>query len=287
MPPSDATATTTTSSVDAVVVDTSLMSPADRKRHERNLREQQRSNRINQQIKELQDVLEESNVPFKPNKYSVLVSVTEYVKQLQAKAIVLDEEQHKLVSTIQKTNEMMNSTTSSQGIHDDTLVSTTNDMIRSSSSEINHSSPDIVSSNGDNDDSTSIADASSLIDYSSLFRQCPIALGIAALDGRILESNVQLELLLQTSQDEMKRQSLFSLVRNHQDIYKAMATMLESAGEMDMASSSASSNVNHGHWSGPVISIHNKQLYIYITLTVANDGNPKFFSCALTAPPST
>ena len=49
------------------------MNPAERRRYERNLREQQRSYRISQQIKQLRDVLEESKIPFKPNKFSTSV----------------------------------------------------------------------------------------------------------------------------------------------------------------------------------------------------------------------
>ena len=68
-------------------VDVESMPPAERRRHERNLREQQRSYRISQQIKELREVLTESSVPFKPNKYSILLSVVDYIKQLKKKLI--------------------------------------------------------------------------------------------------------------------------------------------------------------------------------------------------------
>lgn len=61
------------------------MTPSERRRYDRNWREQQRSYRISQQIKELRDVLADSNVPYKPNKFSILISVTEYIKQLQSR----------------------------------------------------------------------------------------------------------------------------------------------------------------------------------------------------------
>ena len=70
------------------------------------------------------------------------------------------------------------------------------------------------------------------IDYRSVFEQCPAALGIAALDGRILECNTEFQTLLGFSRrDDLMKQSLFNLVRNHQDIFRAMAQMLKTAEE--------------------------------------------------------
>ena len=79
-----------------------------KRRHERNLREQQRSQKITLQIDNLRDVLASANVPFKPDKYSTLVSVAEYIQQLQERASILDVEQKKLVDTISRTNELVN-----------------------------------------------------------------------------------------------------------------------------------------------------------------------------------
>ena len=85
------------------------MSASERRRYDRNLREQRRSYHISQQIKELRDVLQQSNVPFRPNKYSILVSVAEYIQQLQGRAIMLDSEHERLINTIRSTTEAANS----------------------------------------------------------------------------------------------------------------------------------------------------------------------------------
>jgi PAS domain S-box-containing protein len=61
------------------------------------------------------------------------------------------------------------------------------------------------------------------LDYRSLFEQCPAALGIAALDGRILECNLEFNVLLRFNRDDLLKQSIFNLVRKHQDIFQAMA----------------------------------------------------------------
>lgn len=216
--------------------DTSNMTPAARRRYERNLREQQRSYRISQQIKGLRDVLTESNVPFKPNKYSILSSVVEYIKQLQARAIMLDTEHQKLIITIRQTNELVNSgnTPSSEA-----ETEATNLTGNTSPSECGSDS-DMLFVPG--------------LDYRSLFEQCPAALGIAALDGRILECNPEFQMLLGFPRDELMKQSLFNLVRNHQDIFRAMAEMLKFAEEPVNVNGNPTAAAKNQYWSGPVVS---------------------------------
>lgn len=129
------------------------------------------------------------------------------------------------------------------------------------------------------------------IDYRSVFEQCPTAFGIAALDGRILECNVEFQNILgYSSREDLWKQSLFNLVHNHQDIFRAMAQMLKTAEEPTPKSASASSSGANGagnnsmdrFWTGPVTSKRNIKLSMNITLTSGDNGTPKFFSCALT-----
>lgn len=209
-------------------VDMESMTPAERRRYERNLREQQRSYRISQQIKELREVLSESNVPFKPNKYSILMSVVEYIKQLQARAIMLDAEHQKLITTIRQTNELVNAGNTPPSA-DDTELTNSSD---------SGSDSEMLFVQG--------------LDYRSVFEQSPASLGIAALDGRILECNPEFQLLLGFPRDDLLKQSLFNLVRNHQDIFRAMAEMLKSAEEPPANAAAAASNSRF--WSGPVVS---------------------------------
>ncbi len=215
---------------EASQADLDKMTPAERRRYDRNLREQQRSYKISQQIKELRDVLCESNVPFKPNKYSILLSVVDYIKQLQARAIMLDAEHQKLITTIRQTNEMVNSGTTP-----------------SSLSEIENTTG--ASDSG--------SDAEMLfvqgLDYRSVFEQCPAALGIAALDGRIMECNPEFQILLGFPRDDLLKQSLFNLVRNHQDIFRAMAEMLKGA-EGPAGGVDGLQEMKNRFWSGDVIS---------------------------------
>jgi PAS domain-containing protein len=209
------------------------MTPAERRRYERNLREQQRSYRISQQIKELREVLTESNVPFKPNKYSILLSVVEYIKQLQSRAIMLDSEHQKLITTIRKTNEIINSGNTPSSADETEMANTTS-----------------ASDSGSDNEMLFVQG----LDYESVFDQCPAALGIAALDGRILECNPGFQLLLGTEREDLLKQSLFNLVRNHQDIFRAMAEMLKVAEEPANGTTPATPNIKNRYWSGPVIS---------------------------------
>ena len=209
---------------EASQADLSKMTPAERRRYERNLREQQRSYRISQQIKELRDILVDSKFPFKPNKYSILLSVVDYIKQLQSRAIMLDTEHSKLIKTIRETNNMMNTgnaPTSTDG---------ESETFNAASTTESGSDSDLLFVKG--------------IDYRSVFDQCPAALGIAALDGRILECNTEFQTLLGfPDREDVLKQSLFNLVQNHQDIFRAMAQMLKTAEE---PSSSALSPLEGG-----------------------------------------
>jgi PAS domain-containing protein len=151
------------------------MTPAEKRRYERNLREQQRSYRISQQIKELRDVLAESNIPFKSNKFSILVSVTEYIKQLQSRAIMLDAEHQKLVTTINQSSSLVPPTGPS------------------SSSEDSEKDAASLQSVAENDQDLLMVQG---IDYKSIFKSCPFAIGVASLDGRVLACNEALGTLL-------------------------------------------------------------------------------------------
>merc|ERR1712166_1027569 len=111
--------------------------PAEKRRYERNLREQQRSSKISTQIKELREVLSECNVPFKPNKYSILLKVVEYIKQLQSRAIILDAEHQKLITTVRQTNEMItNSANNNNGMSSTTCGATDNESLDTTCQDI-------------------------------------------------------------------------------------------------------------------------------------------------------
>ena len=220
------------------------MSAAERRRYERNLREQQRSYKISQQIKELRDVLTESKVPFKPNKFSILVSVGEYIQELQRRAIMLDANHQRLIDTIKQTNELvssgqvpsssLSSSETEESSSDNNKDLTTTQL---SSSEV---SPDFLLVHG--------------INYEAVFKHCPYALGVTTLDGRILACNPAFERVLGCSSGELASQSLFLHIKNHQEVFEAMADMLKNSS---LASETGEGTVKRSHlyyWCGQVVS---------------------------------
>ena len=226
--------------------------PSERRRYERNMREQQRSYRISQQIKQLRDVLEENKIPFKPNKFSILVSVVEYIKQLQSRSIMLDSEHARLMDTVRQTTELVhqqqqqnnnnNKSNSGSDAADEEEEETGDEgmgnsnkggfaLTTSNGNSKNHTS---TSTEGPLDlflssSSSSALSSSPLLKdmYPLVFAKCPAALGIASLDGRVLACNSCFEGLLGVQQDQVFQQSMFVYIRNHQDIFEAMADLLK------------------------------------------------------------
>jgi PAS domain-containing protein len=148
-----------------------------RRRQDRNVREQQRSQQITGQISGLKQVLEEANIQFKPDKHSTLVSVVDYVKQLQERSRMLEGEHEKLQDTITKTAEMVNS--QNQAASADPSVPVSNDLL----TDGNPTSPF-------EEDSMVLVEG---LDYRAVFGSCLLACSIASVDGRFLDCNKQFE----------------------------------------------------------------------------------------------
>ena len=212
----------------------SRLPASERRRYERNLREQQRSYRISQQLKHLRDVLAASNIPFKPNKFSILVSVVDYIKELQSRSIMLDADHKRLLDTIRQTNEVVASGTDPGNEAPAEVLS---------ASKVMDFSADSVIVQG--------------IDFRTTFDNCPFPLGVSSLDGRILACNVSFERVLGVCErGQIIQQSLFLYIRNHQDIFEAMADLLKRSS---VASETGEDEQYAGtelllYWSGQVVS---------------------------------
>lgn len=176
------------------------LTPEDRRRYERNLREQQRSQRINQQIKELRKVLQESQVPFRQNKYSILTSVVDYITQLQQRSSLLANEHLKLVNTIRQTSDIVNS-------------------------GFTRGSDEVPNVGND----TEIFYVQGL-DYKAVFEQCSFPVAVAALDGRFLAWNPKFLSLTGLSNHYLEKSTIFSLlaVSNRDEVFRALGTLLRS-----------------------------------------------------------
>ena len=168
-----------------------------RKRHDRNLREQRRSQKITHQIDQLREVLAAASVRFKPDKYSTLVSVVEYVKQLQRRSTMLDAEHKKLLETITRTNEIVNepylgnpgASSSSTADGSVGIGNAKPDSALSSGTGATDSTNGVAAvANGDiyNDDELVFVRN---IDYKCIFENCGMPLAVASIDGRLMDCN--------------------------------------------------------------------------------------------------
>lgn len=241
-----------------------------RRRYERNLKEQERSRRVTEQITYLRQVLSEANVPCKPDKNSTLISVANYIKQLQDRSSMLDEEHKKLLDTIARTNEMVNNQ----------YYQATVDGTSGSSSVFN----DLLSDG--NIAHTTLEDDSAVfvqgLDYKSVFKRCGIALAVASIDGRFLDCNTEFEHLCGYSRNELlpaeelsmtelrtdaaplastpssdhppRNLSMFNLL-THDDmeqVFAAMSCMLKRPVGSRPGAPDANALPHHDYWSGVV-----------------------------------
>lgn len=158
-----------------------------RRRMDRNMREQQRSHKITDQIANLKELLAGANVHFKPDKYSTLISVVDYIRQLQTRSQMLDGEHKKLLDTISKTNEAVNSPYYSSSTGGDGGPMS-NDLL---------SDPAGVAL--EDEHAVFVKD----LDYQNVFMQCSLPLAVASIDGRFIACNAEFEALTGYERDEL------------------------------------------------------------------------------------
>ena len=155
----------------------------EKRRRDRNQREQSRSKRIATQISDLKRLLVDSDVPFKPDKYSTLVSVHTYIKTLQQRAALLDEEHRKLVDTITESNELVHK--SQHGYQ----------AVRNPSSPVpepqySASGHVVIPTPGlKNPEEDELLVFVRGLDYKSVFSKVRIALCVTSVDGQLLNCN--------------------------------------------------------------------------------------------------
>ena len=204
----------------------------DKRRQDRNFREQQRSQKISQQIEHLRDLLSSANVPFKPDKFSTLATVVEYIKQLQQRSAVLDSEHKKLVETISRSNQVVNEShlpvsarLSSSTISDTSgTMSSTDGLVVGNTAGLSNPmvgaasdvapegvvSEQVVAGGGtcvrnDNEQSTPEDGEGRLhsIDYRTIFFRTVVPLAVASIDGRFFDCNPEFERITGYSRNEL------------------------------------------------------------------------------------
>uniref|UniRef100_A0A7S3V6C6 BHLH domain-containing protein n=1 Tax=Chaetoceros debilis TaxID=122233 RepID=A0A7S3V6C6_9STRA len=284
----------------------------EKRRRERNVREQERSQRISTQISDLKSLLASSNVAFKPDKYSTLVSVFGYIKTLQQRSILLDEEQKKMVETITKSNDLV--TKSQNG--NQAVTSSSTSAYRDSSGRTG-----ITGAQKSSEEEDEIVMFVRGLDYRNIFSRIKIALCVTSIDGRLLACNDEFvhtcglarETLVSSGirkpqegneteevQAGKSPLSLFNLMAREemQLVFDAMSRMLKSPHQNESNRSQIHSSTGGGeilqnhsqylksdHWHCIISQCHNSstKLQLNISLVRQEGRTPTFFNCALTS----
>lgn len=216
-----------------------------RRRHDRNLREQRRSQKITHQIDQLREVLAAASVRFKPDKYSTLVSVVDYVKQLQRRSTMLDMEHKKLLDTITRTNEMVNDPyLGNPGVS----ASSISGSIRSSNNggvRTDTAKPDSALSGCvmGNDDASGVAGGGGgggggdiynddelifvrNMDYKCIFDRCGMPLAVASIDGRLMDCNHEFVELTGYQREELLPNEQYQKQKRQQELQQQSSTII-------------------------------------------------------------
>jgi hypothetical protein len=254
-------------------------SDTEKRRRDRNQREQERSQRIANQIAELKSLLTMSNVPFKSDKFSTLVSVHEYICTLQQRSALLDAEQKKLVKTIARSNDIVNQSQHGQQAAGSTSSGTNN---TSEIEQISASGHVIIPTNAPPADEDELLVFVRGLDYKSVFGRIRVALCVLSIDGRLLNCNEEfirickmsrsmlvgagLRPPAKESEEEVEiagktPMSLFSLVSREdmQKVFTAMGSMLKVAHQPAEGASKQDiqSRIKNDHWSCEIGHCHN------------------------------
>lgn len=262
---------------------------AEKRRKDRNRREQNRSQLISKQIAELRSLLAESNVSFKADKYSTLVSVHQYIKTLQERAALLDAEHLKLVDTITKSDELVNKSLNG---HNSCPSSSSCDAELKTSANGSM----VIPSNAAKPEEDELLVFVRGLDYKSVFAKVRIALCVTAIDGRLLDCNDEFVRTCDLDRDTLikagMRQpdendenematagkspiSLFHLMAKEdmQKVYEAMSSMLRRANFENAAADNhiesadggiiqQHSNLKSDHWSSAITHCFNSPIKV-------------------------
>jgi PAS domain-containing protein len=172
-----------------------------KRRRDRNMREQERSQRIANQILQLKELLAASNIPFKPDKYSTLISVHGYIKSLQERNSLVDAEQKKLVDTITDTNDLVNKAQLGPN-------AIPNSSSRQTGTGSDGNAQVIPGAAPISEEEEELLQYVRGVDYKSVFTRINIALCVTRIDGRLFDCNNEFVRLCGLTNDELFKAGL-------------------------------------------------------------------------------
>lgn len=255
----------------------------EKRRRGRNQREQERSQQISKQISGLKKVLTQASVPFKPDKFSTLVSVHDYIKTLQERTALLDEEQRKLVETITRADEIVNKSQHGHQVVQSNANAASNNNSASAPEPLPQHSANghavIPSRNSNSNRSLKNPDEDEILvfvrglDYKSVFSKVRISLCVTSIDGQLLDCNDEFVRVCSLERgvlvaaglrkpdeencEEMagagkQPMSLFTLMAREdmQKVFEAMSGMLKTAAEANEIDNDASASASRTGMGG-------------------------------------
>jgi len=264
-------------------------SERERRRQDRNLREQQRSHQINDQICDLRDMLIAAGIRFKPDKYSTLAMVADYIKTLQDKKQTLESEHQSLLQTITQTAQTMTEqyipAHSTAGAGDKALASGYSDML--------------AHGNG----GSMQDEACPGIDYKAIFSFCNLfGSSITSIDGRFLDCNKSFENVCGFSRSELlplnddstdakpsvgedgveRNLSLFNILAR-EDMERVFHTMSELLKRPVTMNDSSEDLCLDDTWTTLVTPCRRQGQKVQLSLSLVRtaDRRPRLFNCTL------
>jgi PAS domain-containing protein len=218
-----------------------------KRRSDRNLREQRRSQKITSQIDQLREVLAAASVRFKPDKYSTLVRVVDYVRELQGRSTMLDTEHKKLLDTITKTNDLVN-----EPYLANSGASSSSSTGRMGSIGSNSTKPDTALSGGIGGNANGVAGGGgggrdiynddelvfvNTIDYKRIFAKCGMALAVASIDGRLMDCNHEFVELTGYQREELLPNEEHQKQQREEELEQQGSDMIDEVGSPFMSGS--------------------------------------------------
>ncbi|GMH47338.1 hypothetical protein TrVE_jg10058 [Triparma verrucosa] len=213
-----------------------MMSPDARRKYERNQREKQRSFKISKQIKDLQEVLTSLQIPYKNNKFSVLMSAVDFISEIQRENSNAVMHNAAMKNILVQANEFLKRL--KEGGNDATDLT----------SNTTHPTTDLYTN------FTANMHRKTPLDYGYIFKNVAVPMGIAKPDGKIADCNDEFVSTTGYEREELLGKDISVVLDDPID--KSLQKMFSEEGKRSLDESSSEGS------PAPVMPISRKRLKI-------------------------
>jgi len=197
-----------------------LMSPDARRKYERNQREKQRSFKISKQIKDLQEVLTSLQIPYKNDKFSVLMSAVDFISEIQRENSNAVMHNAAMKNILVQANEVLNRF--EEGKEAIGEGAGTGETVEAQVPIPKHHPPTDLYTNF-----TANMHRKTPVDYGYIFKNVAVPMGIAKPDGKIADCNDQFISTTGYEREELLGKDI-SVVLNEADDDETLRKMFSS-----------------------------------------------------------